>query len=271
MPSAVSPVLQASCPPSLPPCLPPAPAAGSACVEGALAGHIWRADALATGPVEVLSTGLPLLDAVLPGAGWPVGALIEVLQTRAHAPVWQLLAPALAQALRQQAGPVVLVAPPHPVFTPALAARGLPPQRLLWVRTDAPASRLWATEQALRCADVAAVLAWLPRAQSADLRRLQLAAQRHRCLLFVVRPEAARVQASPARLRLWLAAGDAPEVHVLKRRGPPLAAPVRLPPQPAALAHLLQARTPQPLPLPLAPPAASPDRPHGLDRATSLA
>jgi protein ImuA len=231
----------------------------------ALTGQVWRADELAAD--QVLPTGLPLLDAALPGGGWPVGALVEVLQARSHAQVWQLLAPALAQAVRQQAGPVVLVGPPYPTFVPGLAARGLPPQRLLWVRTDAPASRLWATEQALRCADVAAVLAWLPRAQSADLRRLQLAAQRHQRLLFVLRPEAARVQASPARLRLWLAPGDALEVHVLKRRGPPLAAPVRLPPQPAALAYLLQARTPQPLPLPL----TSPDRPHGLDRATSLA
>lgn len=235
--------------------------------EEALTGQIWRADALASEGLQTLSTGLPALDAALPGAGWPVGGLIEVLQAGAQAPVWQLLAPALAQALRQHAGPIVMVGAPYPVFTPGLAARGLPPERLLWVRAEPPAARLWATEQALRCAEVAAVLAWLPRALSADLRRLQLAAQRHRRLLFALRPEAARAQASPARLRLWLPSGDAPEVHVLKRRGPPLTAPVRLPQQPAMLAQLLQARA---LRVPHRPafPTLSPD-PHGLDRAAT--
>ena len=235
--------------------------------EEALTGQIWRADALASEGTQTLSTGLPALDVALPGAGWPVGGLIEVLQAGAQAPVWQLLAPALAQALRQHAGPIVMVGAPYPVFTPGLAARGLPPERLLWVRAEPPAARLWATEQALRCAEVAAVLAWLPRALSADLRRLQLAAQRHRHLLFALRPEAARTQASPARLRLWLPSGDAPEVHVLKRRGPPLTAPVRLPQQPAMLAQLLQARALRSTHKP-ALPTLSPD-PHGLDRAAT--
>ncbi len=251
-----------------------------ACLEEALAGRVWRADALAAGPPQVLSSGWPALDAVLPGGGWPVGGLVEVLQARAQAPVWQLLAPGLAQAVRQQAGPVVLVGSPYPVFTPGLAARGLPSERLLWVRADPPASRLWAAEQALRCAEVAAVLAWLPRALPADLRRLQVSAQRHRRLLFVLRPDAVRTQASPACLRLWLAPEDAPEVHVLKRRGPPLATPVYLPQQPALLADVLRARAQPgaalhswaPLAGPPAPalrPALSSGRPHGLDRTAT--
>lgn len=264
-----------------PPATPPL-----ALAEEALAGRIWRADALAGGEAHILSTGWPSLDQALPGGGWPVGALVEVLQARTQVPVWQLLAPALAQAIRQEAGPVVLVGAPYPVFAPALAARGLPSQRLLWVRADSPALRLWAAEQALRCAEVAAVLAWLPQAMSADLRRLQLAAQRHRRLLFALRPETARAQASPARLRLTLAPGEVPEVHILKRRGPPLTAPVRLSQQPALLADLLRSRAPQPLPLHVShcmPPGhdvghspgvawpVAPDHPHGLDRAAAAA
>lgn len=256
------------------PCARPA----RACAEQALAGQVWRADALAGGQEQVLPSGWPVLDAVLPGGGWPVGALVEVLQARAQGPVWQLLAPALAQVLRQQPGPVVLVGSPYPVFTPGLAARGLPPERLLWVRASSPATRLWSTEQALRCAEVAAVLAWLPHALPAELRRLQLAAQRYRRVLFVLRPDTARLQASPARLRLWLAPGDAPEVHVLKRRGPPLVTPVHLVQQPEVLADMLKSRMLQPAAplqeshrksagaLPVAP-----DHPHGLDRTTTPA
>ena len=62
--------------------------------------------------------------------------------------MWQLLLPALAQG--GQGGPVVLVGAPWVPFGPALAAQGLPPERLLCVQADAPAARLWAAEQALR-------------------------------------------------------------------------------------------------------------------------
>ena len=161
--------------------------------------------------------------------GWPVGSLVELLQTRPAQHVWQLLLPALAQATRQQAGPVVLVGAPFEPFGPSLAAQGLAGERLLCVRTAQPTARLWAAEQALRCADVAAVLAWLPQARSADLRRLHLAAQLHGRLLFVFRGLQARNDASPARLRLLLEGAETLQLHILKRRGPPLESPITLP------------------------------------------
>jgi protein ImuA len=152
----------------------------------------------------------------------------------------------------QGAGTVVLVgspgdadAAPQPGL-PALAAAGLAPGRLLWAPGASSAARLWAAEQALRCADVAAVLAWLPCARPAELRRLQLAAaQRGDGLLFVLRPALAACTASPAPLRLALAldaVGDALVVDVIKRRGPSRVAPLRLPAQSPALQALLAAQ-----------------------------
>lgn len=246
---------------------------------------IWRADSLSSTCEAVLSTGEPALDAVLPGGGWPVGALIELLQPQPHAHVWRLLAPGLTRALARQPGPVVLVAPPQAPFVPSLAAQGLSASRWLRVDADRPAARLWATEQALRCAEVAAVLAWLPATEPAELRRLQLAAQRHQQLLFVMRPVPARAQASPARLRLVLEDGEAQGaslcVHVLKRRGPPLASPVLLPAQHPLLARLLRSRqrlsAPAVSAVPLGPDAFARLSPapllagHGLDRAAARA
>nr|MDH4377618.1 hypothetical protein [Ramlibacter sp.] len=150
-----------------------------------LPAGVWHAAGLPLAEEVTLSTGEPALDAVLPGGGWPVGALTELLQPQPHAHLWRLLAPGLVLALARQPGPVVLVSPPRAPFVPALAAQGLPADRWLRVDTTTAATRLWATEQALRCAEVAAVLAWLPQTEAADLRRLQLAAQRHRQLLFV--------------------------------------------------------------------------------------
>ncbi|MDD2880725.1 MAG: translesion DNA synthesis-associated protein ImuA [Rhodoferax sp.] len=205
---------------------------------------VWRADALArhASPAGVVATGHALLDAELPGGGWPVGGLCEILQSHSAQSEWRLLLPALCtaqQGTRPTAAQwVVLIGPPHVPFGPALAAQGLDVRRLLWVKEQAPAERLWTAEQALRCEGVAAVLAWLPQVQAAQLRRLQMAALTHAKLLFVMRPAAARHESSPAVLRLLLptpsqeaspcADLDALHIQVLKRRGPPLAGALAL-------------------------------------------
>jgi protein ImuA len=207
---------------------------------GLLRADVWRADALAAPRAQTLSSGDAALDAQLPGGGWPVGALTEVLQASGVHNEWRLLLPALA---RCGSGPVVLVAPPHLPFAPALQAQGLQAQRLLWLGApdgqDTPA--LWLSEQALRCAAVDAVLAWLPQVRPEQLRRLQWAAAEHHKLLFVLRPSAAQAQASPAVLRLLLdlEEGAALAVHILKRRGPPLDGPLHLAARPAALLRVL--------------------------------
>ena len=203
----------------------------SAAVSGDWGEAVWRADALArpASSAGVVATGHALLDAELPGGGWPVGALCEILQSHSAQSEWRLLLPALRGGvlLSQGTAWVALIGPPHVPFGPALAAFGLDVRQLLWVKAQTPAERLWAAEQAVRCARVAAVLAWLPQVQAAPLRRLQMAASTHAKLLFVMRPAAAQHESSPAVLRLLLmptaAAPDALHIQVLKRRGPPLA------------------------------------------------
>jgi protein ImuA len=187
---------------------------------------VWRADALAanTQAGSVLPTGHAQLDAELPGGGWPVGALCEILQSHSAQSEWRLLLPALVAAQQGDkrmvvpgqrglpsatAANVVLIGPPHVPFGPALAAQGLVMQQLVWVKAQKPPERLWAAEQALRCEAVAAVLAWLPQVQAAPLRRLHIAAQEHNKLLFVMRPAQAQRESSPAPLRLILLGAEA--------------------------------------------------------------
>lgn len=226
--------------------------------------NVWHADALATPAGRVLATGDATLNAQLPGGGWPLGALSEILQPDGVHSEWRLLLPALA---RSGTAAVVLVGAPHMPFGPALHAQGLRPQRLLWVQAQASAQRLWAAEQALRCAEVDAVLAWLPQARADQLRRLQMAAAEYDKLLWVLRPEQALHESSPAVLRLWAGpvgpsahggdSSDALEVRVLKRRGPPLQQALRLGARAASLARLLA--------------ASQPGQGHALDCATACA
>ena len=257
---------------------------------------VWRADEMARSKGAVIVTGSAVLDAVLPGGGWPVGAVVEILQatggTLQNRPPkvtsntlsnmtsnssskgsragvrgglnegvngrvksdmtgdhceWRLLLPALVRVTHASSAALVLVGAPHAPFAPGLAGQGLDPHRLLCIDTAPSASRLWATEQALRCKDVAAVLAWFPhvgtgQVRADQLRRLHMAAAEHSKLLFVMRPAQAQAESSPAVLRLLAstqAGSDALLLRILKRRGPPLDQPVLLPARPARLAALL--------------------------------
>ena len=216
--------------------------AAAAIVDAQLPPNVWRGKELAQAMEKTLSTGHATLDAQLPGRGWPLGNLVEVLQSHPQQHVWQLVGPALGAALRAAGEPAVLVHPPYQPFGPSLRAQGIVPEQLMCVQADKPSARLWAAEQALRCADVCAVLAWLPQARAEDLRRLHLCAQSGEKLLVVFRGLEARQMSSPARLRLLVEGTERLEISILKRRGPPLLQPVLLRSQPLRLSALLAAR-----------------------------
>jgi protein ImuA len=208
---------------------------------------VWHAHALAETASPVLATGDAALDAQLPGGGWPLGAMTEILQPQGVHSEWRLVASALG---RSGHGPVVLVGAPHAPFAPALQSQGLRAQRLLRVDVQDAAAGLWASEQALRCAQVDAVLAWLPRARSDQLRRLHMAAAAFHKLLFVMRPEQVRHDASPAALRVWVAPGadgavrsTGLQVEIVKRKGPPLEQTLQLRARAARMAVLLHSRS----------------------------
>lgn len=217
----------------------PAPARHSPSDLAHIHAGVWHAHTLSDTALQVQPTGHAALDAELPAGGWPVGALTEILQPAFCHAEWRLLLPALARCGQAS---VVLVGAPYLPLAPALAAQGLAAHRLVWLSAQTAASRLWAAEQALRCAPVDAVLLWcLPGVQAAALRRLQMAAAEHHKLLFVLRPESAQADASPAVLRLLVQPAslqaDALQVRLLKRRGPVLS---RSLPLQARSPHLLR-------------------------------
>lgn len=193
----------------------------------AVAG-VWRADQLDRAPQPCISSGHPQLDAQLPGQGWPLGQLVEVLQAQAGLHEWRLLLPALREMSGQ--GPLVLLGAPQIPHLSALAAQGLEVGRVLRVEASTPLERLWAAEQVLRCREVAALLVWLPQARPEQLRRLQLAGGSHAVLVVVFRPDSARHESSPAPLRLRLGVADhGLQLDIIKRRGPMLDRPITLP------------------------------------------
>jgi hypothetical protein len=188
---------------------------------------VWRGGALASS-VAAQPSGFPDLDEELPGGGWPRPGFTEILNDRPGVGELALILPALA-ALTRAGKHAVLVAPPRIPYAPALAAAGIDLVNLLVV-TAGRRDALWAAEQALRSGSCHALAAWLPKARYAELQRLAVAAESSRAVAFLYRPCAAADESSPACLRLALeAAGAELAVHILKRRGAPLAAPLLVP------------------------------------------
>jgi protein ImuA len=189
---------------------------------------VWRGGTLAAA-VAAVPTGFDALDAALPGAGWPCQGVTEILHDQAGIGELALLLPALA-ALTGAGKRVLMVSPPHIPYAPACAAAGLDLPHLLWVSPSDRRSQLWAAEQGLRSGSCGALVAWLPKPRYAELQRLVMAAEASQAAAFIYRPLVAADESSPACLRLALeAAGPDLAVRIVKRRGAPLAAPLKLP------------------------------------------
>ena len=195
---------------------------------------LWLAHQLGRQADVAVPSGFKALDAQLPGGGWPRRALTELLLPHPGVGEIRLLAACLVAT--QKAGRLVMLFdPPAALSAGALVQLGFDVAQLLVINTRTrviPGSdSLWALEQALKSGHVGAVLAWLPpHLRTERLRRLQLAAHAHDGPAFVLceMSAAQRPTAAPLRLALRASGADVLAVRVLKRRGPPLEAPVQL-------------------------------------------
>lgn len=212
-----------------------------------VAAAVWRGTELGSTLTRVVSTGWAALDQELPGGGWPCHSLAEVLTAQPAVLEWRLLGPALRQVVAQ-GGQIVVVGPPKHPHLPGLLHEGLDQRHLVWIQADAPAERLWVTEQLIKSGSAGAIVSWLPQARQEQIRRLQVCAQACAGLIILCRPEAAQHEASAAPLRVQASYGLDWElkVQVFKRRGPAHDDLVTLPSIPGGLADVLTPRLLQP-------------------------
>jgi protein ImuA len=179
--------------------------------------RIWRGGGMAAPRAE--PTGFAALDRLLPGGGWPVGALTELLPVAAGIGEFALLLPAMAR-LTQQGRRVALIAPPYIPYSQALAWHGVKLDRLVLLQPERPADVLWAMEQTLASKTLALAVAWPQRTLARDLRRLQLAAETGAACAVLYRAPREAAQNSPAALRLRLSPNAyGLSVELFKSRG----------------------------------------------------
>ncbi|MBY6093214.1 translesion DNA synthesis-associated protein ImuA [Ferrimonas balearica] len=176
---------------------------------------IWLASQQQAGG-ESRPTGFSSLDQQLALGGWPRYGVVELLaDDPALSP---LLVPLLAESDADRW--LLCVAPPVPLYAPGWQQIGVDLSRLVCVDARDSQEQLWTLEQALSSGRCALVLAWLDNLSVAQVRRLQLAAERGRCLLMLHLPLALAEQPHPVPLRLsWSRQPGGLSVSLLKERG----------------------------------------------------
>ena len=167
---------------------------------------------------ETQPSGYSELDTLLPGRGWPIGALVELAPSNYGIGELSLPLPVL-RSMANSGRPVALVRPPYIPYARGLWRAGVPLDRVLWIEKEADQEARWAAEQLLRDG-AGAVLLWTATADDRLLRRLQLAAEVGRSIAFVYRPQENFQHVSPAAVRIKLqTSGNALRVEVVKVRG----------------------------------------------------
>ena len=174
---------------------------------------------------RTISSGIAELDKLLPHNGFRPGTLVEWLSDSAGSPAAVLATLALKSVLGRD-GILTVIEADHTFYPPAAELLGVDLKRTVIVRPESQADMLWATEQALRCQGVTAVLCWIEIAGQHVFRRLQLASETGKGLGFVMRPASARRQAAWADIRLLIRPraertihGRSVSVELLKQRG----------------------------------------------------
>lgn len=163
-------------------------------------------------------TGFPQLDALLPGGGWPLGALTEIMIPRDCTRELQLLLPALARLSRSNRW-LALMAPPHVPEACTLAAAQVDLTRVLLVHPRANADGLQAVERSLRAGTCSVVVAWPAALDTSAARRLQQAAETGGTCGLLFRPQRTAKGVSSAALCLRLTPTPAGvDVWVLRPR-----------------------------------------------------
>jgi protein ImuA len=137
---------------------------------------------------RALFTGLTALDTLAPGGRFATGAVHEVLSGTDTPP---FLLPALIAKTAAPFGRVVWCDSRRELHPPALAALGMPLDRLVILRPPAHSDELWAIAECLRCRGVSACIAPLGRLSRVQSRKLQLAAERGGGIALILRPAVA--------------------------------------------------------------------------------
>lgn len=155
------------------------------------------------------ATGFDELDALAPAKRFARGAVHEVLSEagQGRAIFFAMLLARAACGITPAPlphGAIIWCDPAGEIYPPALAAFGIPLQRMFLLKTHSDRETVWAVAECLRCKGVGAVVAAPAPLSRIEARRLQLAAERGGGAGVLLRPARGRGSTCHAAATRWL-------------------------------------------------------------------
>jgi len=154
-----------------------------------------------------LDFGIAEIAATFPGQVFPLAAIHEFISTSLeNAAASGGFISALLATLMQKGGLCLWISAQRKIFPPSLVTFGLSPERIIFIDLSVEREVLWATEEALKCESLAAVVTELDEISFAQSRRLQLVIEKSRVTSFIIRKNEDKLSSTLAAARWKISA-----------------------------------------------------------------
>jgi cell division inhibitor SulA len=135
---------------------------------------------------NVQHTGFKELDQALRG-GFPEYGVVDIRSPVGIGELRLLLPSILTRQQHRQTELVTLIAPPMAINSEMLAEFGFTLEQVMLVQPSLNKQVLWSAEQSLKSGCCHSVILWHDALSVTQIKRLQLAAEKGHCLLFIMR------------------------------------------------------------------------------------
>jgi protein ImuA len=151
---------------------------------------------------ESSSFGLGPIESAFPNGIFPTGVLHEFISARPEftAAIGGFIA-GIMQTLLLNGGICVWVSYTRRIYPPALKRFGVCPDRIIFIDVNREKDVLWATEEALKCSGVAAVICETRLLTFMESRRLQLAIEQSQVTGFILRKDTKNITTTACTAR----------------------------------------------------------------------
>ncbi|TWR25217.1 Error-prone repair protein ImuA [Mucilaginibacter pallidiroseus] len=141
--------------------------------------------------------GLGPVEQAFPNGVFPTGAIHEFLGfEQEHSAAFGGFIAGILGKLMLQGSVCLWISMSRTVFPPALKSFGIEPDRVIFIDVKRERDILWATEEALKCDALSAVVAEVADMNFMQSRRLQLAVEQSKVTGFILRTDARKLTAN---------------------------------------------------------------------------
>jgi protein ImuA len=146
--------------------------------------------------------GLGMIEHAFPNRVFPTATIHEfIIGIPEHAAATGGFIAGLLKSCMKESGICLWISTSRSLFPPALKMFGIEPHRIIFIDLTRQKDVLWATEEALKCEGISAVIAELEQVSFAESRRLQLAVEKSRVTGFIMRTNPNKVTATACTAR----------------------------------------------------------------------